>query len=412
MVAKLSNTETFLLKLIHLYLRKDTTHSFQITFDSGTQPTIGTSKKVIKVTILDSQNTLQRIMSQGSIGLGEVYCEGKIVVKDIAYKYFLMVFVSAIHDPALVLKVSPLTVFHILKAKFAGSAFGHETQDENINSHYSLSQWFDNDTDSNEFYMLWLNSKYIQYTCAKWDHKTKNLEEAQKNKFEFYAKRLGITKKSAGKTLLDLGCGWGGFMFYLAEKYGIKCTGITLSTAQATYIKAEAKKRNMIKDVSVQLKNIHDMTGQWDYLISIGVLEHIKDFDDLYKKSSNALKPKGRLLFHSMYQKNLMYKPDPFLLKYIFPGGAIPHLPKNIRIFKKYFKTVKPNALLERSYPKTLDCWFSKFCKNEKEIRALLIKSGKCKDVDFAIRIFKHYLTLANCGLIQNGLVVNVLAYN
>lgn len=259
---------------------------------------------------------------------------------------------------------------------------------------------------------MWLGSPYVQYSCGRWDENTKTLEEAQINKFKFYARRLGINENSKGKTLLDLGCGWGGLMFYLAEKYDLKCHGLTLSRAQAKYVEDEIKKRNLTGLVSVEIKNIHDLEGKYDYIISVGVMEHVSDFDDLYKKISLALNPDGATLIHSMFHREFFYKTDPFLLKYIFFKGGTPRIKENLKIFRKYFKYVSKNDLPLFSYPKTLECWYDRFCAREDEIRKLLREKSRCKDVDFAVRVFKHYLILAYCGMYERGLVSNILAKN
>lgn len=402
--------EAVFLRLVAAYVEKYKEHSFEIYFDGKKSHLLGKSEKLIKVKLSNSEEVLRDIFTGGSLGLGEAYCRGLIQVDDADYRHFLFIFVRAAYDSKLLFSLPLGDILLILRAKFKRKFFSKKDRAENINSHYSLSEWFDNDKDANDFYMFWLESRYVQYSCGKWDEDTRTLEEAQANKLDFYAKRLGISKSSAGKTLVDLGCGWGGCMFFMAENYGIRCKGITLSTAQAEYIRDEIKKRKLEDLVSVEIGDIHNVEGRYDFAISIGVLEHISDYDHLYKKIAGVLDKKGSALLHSMFHMGIFYKPDPFLLKYIFPGGATPEIRKNIRIFKKHFKTIDRNDLPTNSYPKTLECWYNEFCKNEAGIRALLEKKSKVKDVDFSIRIFKHYLTLAYCGLYEpNGLVVNVL---
>ena len=138
------------------------------------------------------------------MGLGESYCEGLIYVDDKLYKYFLFIFVRLSFDRKLLFRQRIGDIITILKAKFKRELFEKNNRSENINAHYSLSERFDDEKDANAFYLYWLNSKYIQYSCGKWDKDTKNLEASQINKLGFYAKRLGISKRSAGKTLIDL----------------------------------------------------------------------------------------------------------------------------------------------------------------------------------------------------------------
>jgi len=405
--------EKIFLRLVAAYVKRYPEHSFRIFLDGKECPLIGDSTKIVEARITDSDKVFKRIFTEGSLGLGEAYCEGLIRVEDKLYKYFLFIFVRAVHDKKLLLSLPLIDILLILKANLGRKFFERNTRSENINAHYSLSDWFDNDKDANDFFLFWLNSKYILYTCGKWDADTKTLEEAQINKLAFYANRLGINKDSRGETLVDLGCGWGGTMFFMAENYGVKCKGLTLSTAQAEYVRDEIKKRRLENLVSVEVDDIHNVKGGYDFVISIGVMEAISDYDHLYKAISGVLNKNGSALIHSMFHTSLFYGVDPFLAKYIFPGGAVPDLKKNLKIFRKYFKTVDRNDLPENSYPKTLDCWYDNFCKNEGGIRKLLAEKSKVKDIDFSIRVFKHYLTLAHCGLSNKfSLVVNVLVKN
>lgn len=400
-------------RLVSAYVKRYPEHSFEICLDEKNCQLIGESSDIITVKIANSSHVFRRIFTEGSLGLGESYCEGLIQVDDKQYKHLLFIFVRATYDKKLLFSLPFRDILAIAKAKFNRKYFARETKSENINSHYSLSDWFDCSKDANDFYLFWLNARYIQYSCGKWDKDTKTLDEAQLNKLNFYAKRLGIDKHSQGKTLLDLGCGWGGGLFFMAENFGIKCTGITLSSAQSEYIHEEAQKRGLEHLVTVEVKDAHDMEGQYDFVISIGILEHISDYDDFYKKTARVLKPDRPALFHAMFRTEMLYSADAFLTKYIFPGGAVPSLKKNLRIFRKYFRYVDTNFLPENSYPKTLDCWYHNFCANEAGIRKLLADKSKVKDIDFSIRVFKHYLMLAYCGLSnETSVVANVLVKN
>ncbi|MFA6048165.1 MAG: class I SAM-dependent methyltransferase [Parcubacteria group bacterium] len=400
------------LKVVRQYVKYYNDCSFKFYFDDVELRPIGNSPKIVEVKIKNAESVFKRIFMEGSVGLGESYCEGLIQVDDKDYKEFFFIFVRSLYNKKLLFRLSPIDLFHVFNAYFFYPSYGRDNQSEAMNGHYSLSDWFANEEDSNEFYLQWLDSPYIQYSCGKWDEDTKTLEEAQINKFEFYARRLGIDENSKGKTLLDLGCGWGGLMFYMAEKYGIKCKGLTLSKAQAKYVQAQIEKRNLSELVSVEIKNIHDLEGKYDYIASVGVMEHVDDFDDLYKKISQALNKNGATLIHAMFRREYFHRTDAFLLKYIFFKGQFPYLKNNLKIFRKYFKYVDRNDLSEVSYPKTLQCWYDKFCAHETEIRKLLKEKGRCQDIDFAIRVFKHYLVLSYCGLYEKGLVCNVLARN
>jgi cyclopropane-fatty-acyl-phospholipid synthase len=392
--------EKIFIRIVENHTKQFPKNSFVIYFDNKKKE-IGKSKKRIIVKIKNAEKTIKEIFTGGSLKLGEAYCNRLIEVDDKDYKKFITIFTILAFNKKILLKLPFFDILRILKAKIKTITVSNKDQKKNINSHYSLSQWFEDEEDSNAFFLYWLNEnkKNIQYSCGEWNKNTKTLKESQINKFEFYAKRLGINKNSKGKTLLDLGCGWGGLMFYYAEKFGIKCKGITLSTAQAKYIKEEIKKRKLEKLVSVEIKNVHKITGKYDYITSIAMLEAISDFEDLYCKIKSCIKEKGSILLHAMYHSDLIYIEDVFLEKYIFPGGATPNFKKSFKLYKKYFSFVDVKKFSQDSYPKTIDCWFKEFCKNQKKIETLLKKKSKCKDVDFSIRVFKHYLTLVGSAL-------------
>jgi len=408
--------ESIFLRLARAYVGKYPRHSFKFHFDDREQEVIGSSPDTIEVKFKKTRETLKRIFLTGSLGLGESYCEGLITVDDRLYKYFVYIFVKLLHDKKLLLSLRATDILTVLGGKFNRLFFSKDKENDkvkNINAHYSLSNWFKDEKDANQFYLHWLGSPYIQYTCGKWDAETRTVDEAQLNKLNFYARRLGIDKVSAGKTLLDLGCGWGGLMLFMAENYRVKCKGLTLSTAQAEYIRSETRKRKLEDLVSVEVADAHSLNGKYDYIVSVGLLEHISDYDDLFKRISLSLKEDGAALLHAIFHIHRLYKVDPFLSKYIFPGGSTPRIGKSLRTLKTYFRSVDRNDLPMHSYPKTLVCWYDNFCLNEAKIRELLKEKSLVEDIDFAIRVFKHYLVLVHCGLSGNYSVVsNIVVKN
>lgn len=144
--------------------------------------------------------------------------------------------------------------------------FAKPRQNATIDNHYSLSDWFESDDDSNTFFHYWLDRAHRMYSCGKLDQETKTLEESETNKLELYAKRMGIDERSRGSTLLDLGCGWGGVSFFMTERFGVCAKGLALSTAHHRYITREIAWRQLHDLVSVELRNVDDMEGTYDYI--------------------------------------------------------------------------------------------------------------------------------------------------
>ena len=404
----LTREQKIFLKVTHAYVGEERPDmSFRFTFDGVHQPVVGGGSRIVDVSFHNAERLFQRIFLEGNMGLGEGYSEGLIEVDDEDYKEFLCICVYATSLRIL----RRLSIFDMIAAIRArgGGYFTKPRENATIDNHYSLSDWFDNDDDSNKFFHYWLDQVHHMYSCGKWDPETKTLQEAETNKLEFYAKRMGIDESSRGKALLDLGCGWGGVLFFMAERFGVRAKGLTLSAAQHRYITNEITRRHLQDLVTVELRNVHDMEGKYDYIISIGMLEHISDYEDLYKKTAGALNPGGQALMHSIYSESWFYRADRWFLKYIFPYGACPNFPSNMRCFRKYFNVVEPMKMPYLSYPKTLDAWFANFCNAEPQIRELLQRNSKVKDVDFAIRTFKHYLAIASVSLTFSGFVGHTL---
>ena len=404
----LTREQNIFLKVTRAYVEEERPDmSFRFSFDGAPQPVIGSGSRIVDVSFHNAERLFQRIFLEGNMGLGEGYSGGLIEVKDEDYKEFLCICVYAT-SPRILRQLSIFDMLVVVRAR-AGGYFTKPRQNATMDNHYSLSDWFDNDDDSNTFFHYWLDHDHRMYSCGKWDPETKTLEESETNKLALYAKRMGIDERSRGKTLLDLGCGWGGVLFFMAERFGIRAKGLTLSSAQHQYITKEIQRRQLQDLVTVELRNVHDMEGKYDYIISIGMLEHITDFDDLYEKTARALNPGGQALMHSIYSESWFYKADRWFLKYIFPYGACPNFSSNMRCFSKYFAVVEPKKMPYLSYPKTLDAWFANFCQAEPQIRELLRQSSKVKDVDFAVRTFKHYLAIASVSLTFSGFVGHTL---
>jgi len=404
----LTQEQQIFLKVARAYVGEERPNmSFRFSFDGVPQPAVGNGSRIVDVSFHNAERLFQRIFLEGSMGLGEGYSEGLIEVKDEDYKEFLCICVYA-SSPRILRQLSIFDMIAAVRAR-AGGYFTKPRENATIDNHYSLSDWFESDDDSNRFFHYWLDRDHRMYSCGKWDPETKTLEESETNKLELYARRMGIDERSRGKTLLDLGCGWGGALFFMAEKFGIQAKGLTLSAAQYSYITKEIRRRNLQDLVTVELRNVHNMEGTYDYIISIGMLEHITDFDDLYRKTARALNPGGQALMHSIYSESWFYKADRWFLKYIFPYGACPNFSSNMRCFRKYFNVVEPKKMPYLSYPKTLDAWFANLCKAEPKIREHLQQNSKVKDVDFAIKTFKHYLAIASVCLTFTGFVGHTL---
>ncbi len=283
----------------------------------------------------------QRILQEGSLGLGESYMDGWWDCKE------LDVFFTKIFNAELDKKVAK-SWSHIVNALMI-RLFNHQTKERSLEvgkKHYDLS---------NEFFKAMLDKRMI-YSCAYWKD-AKTLDEAQEHKLDLICRKLDLKK---GMTLLDIGCGWGGLAMFAAEKYGVEVTGITISKEQYEY--AQANKGSL--PVTFYMKDYRDCEKQFDRIVSVGMFEHVgpKNYAEYMSVVDKCMKDEGIALIHTIGSNISHYTPDPWINKYIFPNGILPSL-------VQITKSVEGNFILEdihnfgSDYDKTLMAWNENFEK-------------------------------------------------
>lgn len=404
---RLTASERLLVRLAERHAAIHPEVAFRFTFDDQELAAIGEGSTVCAVRIARAAETCRRIFTGGSLELGACYCEGLIEVPPVSYIHFLLLLARAVFDPQMRHGLPLADQAWLIGAGWRGPWFSRGSATENINSHYSLSDWVDDET-ANRFYLAWLDTRHHQYTCALWGPETSTVEEAQEAKLVHYCDRLGLRGSAPGRRLVELGCGWGGFLFHAVERHAVRARGITLSTAQGRHIREEARRRGLVGRVEVEVGDARAFTGRWDHIVAIGMLEHIDDLDGLFARTAAALAPGGSALFHAMFHEGRLYKPDPWLTRHVFPGGRVPGIDETMRLLERRFALVQREDLPPLSYPRTLAAWHDAFTAREAELRSIL-REGGCREVELAIRLFRHYLVLAEAGLTVDGIVANIV---
>ncbi|MEP7061153.1 MAG: class I SAM-dependent methyltransferase [Betaproteobacteria bacterium] len=192
----------------------------------------------------------------------------------------------------------------------------------NIAHHYDVS---------NAFYRMWLDSRMV-YSCAYFHRESDSLDDAQAQKLDHICRKLRLVQ---GETLLDIGCGWGGLIFWAAQNYGVKAAGITLSQRQFEYVQAEIAARKLQDCVSVRLLDYLDLPEDvlYDKIASVGMFEHVGTtrFGKYFGKIYRVLKPGGFVLNHGITQNALGRHGlgsgiSEFVDDYVFPGGELTHV--------------------------------------------------------------------------------------
>lgn len=264
-----------------------------------------------------------------------------------------------------------------------------KNQEKEVRFHYDIG---------NEFYRLWLDET-MSYSCGYFKNAEDTLYDAQVNKADHILEKLQLQE---GMTLLDIGCGWGFLLMRAAKKYGIKGTGITLSKEQYQKFSEDIEREGLKDRLQVELMDYRDLKHsgvQFDRVVSVGMLEHVgRGNYELFMENAEAvLKPEGLFLLHYI-SAHKEHEGDPWIKKYIFPGGTIPSLREIIDILPEYEFHVLDIESLRRHYNRTLLCWRENFLKHRAEI-------ARMQGEEFT-RMWELYL--ASCAATFNNGIIDL----
>lgn len=205
----------------------------------------------------------------------------------------------------------------------------------------------------NDLYRAMLD-KRLNYTCAYWKNAT-CLDEAQEAKLDLVCRKIGL---KPGMTVLELGCGWGAFAKYAAEKYGVSVLGVTVSKEQV------ALGMELCKGLPVELRlqDYREVQGQYDRVISIGIMEHVgyKNYRTYMQTADRCLKKGGIAFVHTIGGNHSLTSADPWSQKYIFPNGMLPSIAQLGRAMEDIF-IMEDWHNIGPHYDKTLMAWHANF---------------------------------------------------
>jgi cyclopropane-fatty-acyl-phospholipid synthase len=230
----------------------------------------------------------------------------------------------------------------------------------NVAHHYDLSD---------QLYELFLD-RDRQYSCAYFRNADDDLDTAQRNKKEHLAAKLLLRP---GLKVLDIGCGWGGLALYLAAECGADVTGLTLSTEQLKVARDRAAAAGLSDRVRFHLRDYREEDGLYDRIVSVGMFEHVgvNQYKTFFAKINALLKPDGVALLHSIGRSDGPGATNPWLRKYIFPGGYSPALSEVVPVVERERLWITDIEILRLHYAETLRAWRRRFQQNRDRIRAL-----------------------------------------
>jgi cyclopropane-fatty-acyl-phospholipid synthase len=289
-----------------------------------------------------------RIFSEGSLGFGEAYMDRWWDCRQLDECTF------RIHRADLRSKIKGN--LGLMATAVLAKVFNRQNRSgakRDIGKHYDIG---------NDLYRAMLD-KHMVYTCGYWPE-AGSLDEAQEAKLDLVCKKIGC---KPGDRILDIGCGWGSFAKFAAEKYGVSVVGITISEEQA----ALARKRCEGLPIEIRLQDYRDVDEKFDHIISLGMFEHVgpKNHRAYMEMAHRCLNDGGLLLLHTIGSNVSIAQSTPWVEKYIFPGAVIPSIQQLGRAIEGLF-VMEDWHNFGSDYAKTTLAWFENFDKGWKGLQS------------------------------------------
>jgi cyclopropane-fatty-acyl-phospholipid synthase len=256
---------------------------------------------------------------------------------------------------------------------------------------------------SNDFYRLWLDRRMV-YSCAYFQSPDDDLDAAQEQKLDYICRKLRLRP---GLRLLDIGCGWGGFVIHAAKNLGVRAEGITLSEPQAEWARARISEAGLTDEATVAVRDYREIgangSGTYDAIVSVGMAEHVgrERLPDYFRVAHRALKP-GGVFLNQAIGEGIVARPDnrngSFIQQYVFPDGDIPALPILLKAAESAGFEIRDVENLREHYALTLRHW----------LRRLEAQHGEALRIvdETAYRVWRLYLGGSAHGFRRGNMAV------
>lgn len=325
------------------------------------------------------ERLFNRVLSGGTLALGESYMDGWWDVEQLDQ------FIDRVLRARLVEKIE-FTLAGFL-AGLRAVLFNLQSRARATHvaeAHYDLG---------NDLYEKMLDTRMV-YTCGYWDsprHKAKDLDEAQEAKLDLVCRKIGL---KAGDRVLDIGCGWGSFAKFAAEKYGAHVVGITVSKEQL----ALAEERCKGLPIELRFQDYRALDEKFDHIVSIEMFEAVgyKNYREYFEVAARCLRDDGLFLLQTIGNNRSLYAGEAWLDKYIFPNGMLPSVAQIGKAVERLF-VIEDLHNFGSDYDPTLMAWFRNFDKAWPELKA---KYGG----ERFYRMWKYYL-LSCAGMFRSRTV-------
>jgi cyclopropane-fatty-acyl-phospholipid synthase len=373
--------ERYLIKL--LYESIGSPHIFIELWD-GTR--IGHVQEPAQGFVINNRSSLWKLIFNPELEFGEGYSEESIDITGDLVKLLEKIYLARRESESTTTLLEKLLHQNKKLSPYKFNINPRRAQ-KNAQHHYDLS---------NDFYRMWLDEEMV-YTCAYFPHRDTSLEQAQFAKMEHICKKLEL---KPGDLVIEAGCGWGGLSRHMARHYGVTVKAYNVSHAQIAEANRrckEARLEDRITYIEDDYRSIHE---EADVFVSVGMLEHVgpRHYRELGGLIDRILKPEGRGLIHTIGQ-NQSHPVNPWLHKYIFPGGHPPTLREMMDIFEPFDFTINDIENIGFHYALTLQHWLQRFEQHRDQVREMFD--------EFFVRMWRLYLS----GSIANFTTGNLQLY-
>ena len=286
-----------------------------------------------------NENFYRRALTEGELGIGEAYMDGwweAEALDETISRILLERLEEKIRRKFSVLATAATARVFNLQSRRRAFIIGER--------HYDTG---------NDLFQAMLDRR-LNYSCAYWKG-ARTLDEAQENKLDLICRKIYL---EPGMRVLDIGCGWGAFAKYAAEKYKAEVTGITVSKEQVEL----GKKLCKGLPVEFKLMDYRELTGKFDRVVSVGMIEHVgyKNYSTYFEVADRCLRDDGLFLLHTIGSPLSIHSINPWTHKYIFPNGMLPSVAQLGRAFERHF-VMEDWHNFGADYDKTLMAWYTNF---------------------------------------------------
>jgi cyclopropane-fatty-acyl-phospholipid synthase len=336
--------------LFKTFIRRGT---FRVTTSRGTTFTVGDGKAPSAAVRFTSRAAERGVLVDPELKFGEAYMDGGVVVEEGTIADVLAVVLG--QKAELPQWARPQWLVRYLGRRIA--QFNPRPRARrNVAHHYDLD---------GRLYSLFLDADR-QYSCAYFDNPEVSLDDAQLAKKRHLAAKLLL---EPGKRVLDIGCGWGGLGLYLAGIAGADVTGVTLSQEQHAVANERAAEAGLARQARFLLQDYRDAQGSFDRIVSVGMFEHVgvDHYGAFFRQCARLLADDGVMLLHSIGRSEGPGITNPWIAKYIFPGGYIPALSEVLPHVERAGLLVTDIEILRLHYAETLKNWRERFLAHREE---------------------------------------------